>query len=57
MPISPFDLCSFCPDWHHAYPETLANLSLWLLLNLINLTPRCSSVSDEKLLLCLERFL
>ena len=37
--------------------DSLANLSLWLLLNLINLTPRCSSVSDEKLSLCLERFL
>ena len=45
-------IVSGCLSW-----DSLANLSLWLLLNLINLTPRCSSVSDEKLSLCLERFL
>ena len=45
-------IVSGCLSW-----DSLANLSLWLLLNLINLTPRCSSVFDEKLSLCLERFL
>ena len=74
LPISPFDLCSFCPVWCHARLEILSPIStfdlrlfcpVWhpwrlswdSLANLINLTPRCSSVSDEKLLLCLERFL
>ena len=45
-------IVSGCLSW-----DSLANLSLWLLLNLINLTPRCSSISDEKLSLCLDRFL
>ena len=26
-PISPFDLPSFCPVWHHARPETLSPIS------------------------------